>query len=151
MNSISPLVIIKRDVQILLYFSWNPAWKDTLIFLIVPRTNPSVHFSMIIIHYPVLQGKSITFPHIYKDLHRVPLISRALSVPVENTGGKTAFHSHMSSHTTRDYPVRERTISIVFLTKNLVFDNLSLFPRIGFSLFLAINIAHRGHQLEVYV
>lgn len=121
MNSVSPLVIIKRDVQILLRFSWNPTLKDTLIFCIIPRRNPDVHFSILIICYPVIQGKSLIFPHIYKDLHTAPLLSRALSVPGENTEGKTAYHSRMPSHTTRDYPVRETAISIV-LRKNSVLN-----------------------------
>lgn len=90
---------------------------------------------MIVTHHRVSQGKSIIFPHIYKDHHTVPLISRELSVPVESTGGKTACHSHMSSHTTRDYPVRERISSIiVFPTKNLILKNL-YFQESGFHRF----------------
>jgi len=112
--------------------------------------NPNVHVFIIMICYPVFQGKSIIFPRIYTDLHTAPLISRARSVPVENTGGKTACHSRMSSHTARDYPVRERTISVVFVIKNLVFNNL-YFHEIRFSLFLATNFAHSCHQLEVRV
>lgn len=112
--------------------------------------NPNVYFSMIMICYPVFWGKSIIFPHIYKDLHTVPLISRALSVPVENTGGRTACHSHTSSHTTRDYPVRESTISTVFSYWEISLQK-SLLPRIRFSIFPATNFASRGHQLEMYV
>lgn len=108
--------------------------------------NPNVHFSMIIICYPVFQGKSIIFPHIYKGLHTVPLISRALSVPVGNTGGKTACHSRMSSHTTRDYPVRENNFNI-FSHKDFSLQQ-SLLPRIRFSLFLATNFPRKGQQLE---
>lgn len=59
--------------------------------------------------------KSFIFPHSCKDLHTVPLLSRALSVPVGNTEGKTACHSHTSSHTARGYPVRETAISVVVL------------------------------------
>lgn len=145
MNSISPLVVIKRDVQILLYFSWNPALKGTLIFLIVPGMNPNVHFVMIIIHYPVFQGKSIIFPHIYMDLHIVPLISRVLPVPGESTGGKIACHSHMSSHTTRDHPVKRENHFNTFLSKNFI--STSFLPRIRCLLFLAINITHKVPQL----
>lgn len=85
------------------------------MFHILQGMNPSVQFSIIGICYDVGRCKPIIFPHICKDLHTVPLLSRALSVPVGSTEGKTACHSHTSSHTARDYPVRETVISVVFL------------------------------------
>lgn len=98
--------------------------------------NPDVHFSMLSIHYCVFKGKSVISPHIYKDLHTVPLTSIALSVPLGSTGEKTAYHSHMSSHTTRGCPIRDRTSSVSFPHKESSLHQ-SLLP-------------HKGHQLDLF-
>lgn len=113
------------------------------IFHVLPRTNPSVQFSIIVYGAMSAHVKSFIFPHSCKDLHTVPLLSRALSVPVGNTEGKTACHSHTSSHTARGYPVRETAISVVVLRM--------YFQESGFLCLCAKCSAKKLHQLEVYI